>query len=163
MKDLLKIISKEYLKNLNIVASEGDDNEKKEDNDIALNETEEDKPITNEEIVETIEDEEDEKRNKKFENNYKNTKNKSKKDEGSSIEEEEDEEDNKSESTKRREVKHTLDEDYSTEDTFQPGLQPGEMERYHIKQLKSLKERILKRLEQKEETNEETEEGDTNE
>lgn len=147
MENLLKVISKDYLEKLNIIASEEDDN--KQSTEVESKETDVDeKPVTDVEIGEMLEEEteqQEEIKKKVQENNS----------DDSTPEEDIDNEDFKSETTKDKEkeqVTKNWEIPYSSDYT----LQPGEMDRWYITQLKKLKERILKRLSQ-------TEEGDTNE
>ena len=153
MENLLKVISKDYLVKLNIVASEEDDNE--QPTDAELKEIREVKnPNIDVELDETLEEAEQQKeiRKKIRENNS-----------GDGTPEEDiDEEDFKSETTKNKEKEQVI-KNWENPYSSDYKLQPGEMDRWHLTQLKKLKERILKRLSQTEDTNEETEEGDTNE
>lgn len=147
MKNLLKVISKDYLEKINIIASEEDDN--KQSTEVKSKETDVDeKPVTDVEIGEMLEEETEQQEEIKKNIQENNS------DDGT-PEEDVDKEDFKSETTKNKELKQVLTNggnSYSSDYK----LQPGEMDRWHITQLKKLKERILKRLGQ-------TEEGDTNE
>lgn len=147
MENLLKVISKDYLEKLNIIASEEDDN--KQSTEVKSKETDVDeKPVTDVEIGEMLEEETEQQEEIK--------KNIQENNSGDGTPEEDiDNEDFKSENTKDKELKQVLTNGGNSY-SFDYTLQPGEMDRWHITQLKKLKERILKRLGQ-------TEEGDTNE
>lgn len=147
MKNLLKVISKDYLEKINIIASEEDDN--KQSTEVKSKETDVDeKPVTDVEIGEMLEEETEQQEEIKKNIQENNS------DDGT-PEEDIDNEDFKSENTKDKELKQVLTNGGNSY-SFDYTLQPGEMDRWHITQLKKLKERILKRLGQ-------TEEGDTNE
>lgn len=147
MENLLKVISKDYLEKLNIIASEEDN---KQSTEVESKETDVDeKPVTDVEIGEMLEEETEQQEEIKKDILESNN------NDDATSELNTDKEEYKSESQRSKEVNQPL-KDWKNPYNSDYESKPGEWERWFISRLKKLKERIFKRLSQ-------TEEGDTNE